>query len=468
MKRGYAISLALIVLLLTVSLSVSASYGLWRITKEDSNISVAESGCFEVIYINNEILSIQDFTPLNIENGRTTTPYSFAIENKCNTEKTAEIRLNILDNNTLETRGLTVYLTGDVELSPTKYSDLKNSHSVAPNLMHSKVLNTVTIPAKSTKRSNLKLWIDEKVVSSVDQNQIFKGMFEITDKESIVLPTFKETLLENNGGLETINTKSILDFNQIAVNEDGLFPIVDQDGTSYYFRGKSENNYVAFANKIWRIVRINGDETVRLILQDNIGDIEFNQNRNSQEYAGYTYPKNEENQDSLIKTMIDDWYKTNITDQDFDKYVAMSKYCNDTNSYEEGYHFFFNATKRIVNNKTPSLICEVDQETNFGGSYKLKVGLITADEAMLSGLNLKVPNPYGYLNNGTEFYTMTPSDYYIYSTYNMIVKQDGSLADTQVSNKKGVRPVLSLKSTLVVEGDGTINNPYRIEQDAQS
>ena len=39
----------------------------------------------------------------------------------------------------------------------------------------------------------------------------------------------------------------------------------DAYGNSYYYRGNVTNNYVKFADKYWRIVRINGDGTVRVI-----------------------------------------------------------------------------------------------------------------------------------------------------------------------------------------------------------
>lgn len=42
----------------------------------------------------------------------------------------------------------------------------------------------------------------------------------------------------------------------------------DDYGTSYYYRGGVEDNYVTFADMCWRIVRINGDGTTKLILED--------------------------------------------------------------------------------------------------------------------------------------------------------------------------------------------------------
>ena len=41
---------------------------------------------------------------------------------------------------------------------------------------------------------------------------------------------------------------------------------------TYYFRGAVENNYVKFAGQTWRIVRVNEDGTIRIIMQDGINN----------------------------------------------------------------------------------------------------------------------------------------------------------------------------------------------------
>ena len=57
--------------------------------------------------------------------------------------------------------------------------------------------------------------------------------------------------------------------------EIGMYSAEDDYGTSWYFRGVQSYNYVNFANFIWRVVRINGDGSVRMILEDPL-DIAHN------------------------------------------------------------------------------------------------------------------------------------------------------------------------------------------------
>lgn len=62
----------------------------------------------------------------------------------------------------------------------------------------------------------------------------------------------------------TIKTKTA-SFDVSPTNDEGLYMAPDDFGESYYFRGTVVDNYVEFAGYIWRIVRVNGDGSVRLV-----------------------------------------------------------------------------------------------------------------------------------------------------------------------------------------------------------
>lgn len=94
-------------------------------------------------------------------------------------------------------------------------------------------------------------------------------------------------------------TTAILSYNN---SESGLYSTADDEGTSYYYRGIVGGNYVKFANKYWRIVRINGDNSVRLIYDGTtphengesssnrqVGYSAFNSRWSDNAYVGYMY-----------------------------------------------------------------------------------------------------------------------------------------------------------------------------------
>lgn len=85
-------------------------------------------------------------------------------------------------------------------------------------------------------------------------------------------------------------------------SEIGLYATNDDDGTSYFYRGAVENNYLSFAGFIWRIVRINGNGSIRLIYSGtstnatgsatSIGTSQYNSKYFDPTYVGYKYHEN--------------------------------------------------------------------------------------------------------------------------------------------------------------------------------
>ena len=71
--------------------------------------------------------------------------------------------------------------------------------------------------------------------------------------------------LDITGKCPTMNADGSVNVTGIEATDGYLCSAKDAYGTSYYYRGNVTNNYVKFADKYWRIVRINGDGTVRVI-----------------------------------------------------------------------------------------------------------------------------------------------------------------------------------------------------------
>ena len=71
--------------------------------------------------------------------------------------------------------------------------------------------------------------------------------------------------LDTTGKCPTINSDGTVNVTKIEATDGYVCSASDAYGTSYYYRGNVTNNYVKFADKYWRIIRINGDGTVRVI-----------------------------------------------------------------------------------------------------------------------------------------------------------------------------------------------------------
>ena len=312
--------------------------------------------------------------------------------------------------------------------------------------------------------------------------------------------------LSSNGVKNTVTST--------ATRNEGIYETTDDYGTTYYFRGAVTNNYVKFANKYWRIIRINGDGSLRLIYDGTsahangeistdrqIGTSAFNSSFNDNAYVGYMYGQtgassysaaHANTNNSTIKTVVDNWYKTNIEDKGYSDKVADVIYCNDrkiyTGSSWNGYGTlgygtnattyepasrmltWTNGSSSWASTQTIKMTCSqkndaftVDDTSKGNGALTYPVGLITVDEALAGGGKGGSSNSSYYLYTGNYYWTMSP--YYFSGTvaFEFLVRSGGVIYNYNVSRSYGVRPVLSLKSDITLTGTGTQTDPWIVQ-----
>ena len=167
--------------------------------------------------------------------------------------------------------------------------------------------------------------------------------------------------------------------------------------------------------------------------------------------------------DSTAKTAVEAWYKKYIYDK-YDKYIEDTIYCNDRSINNNGP---FNpnggnikGNSLYFRGKTSDLSClnETDMFSTYNNKAKTsyKIGLITASEINILG-NINVLDVKNLL-------TMTPANF-SYSETNMYVGySSGSyLSQYSVYTTSSLRPVISLSPIAVVDGDGSMEHPYRVD-----
>ncbi len=187
--------------------------------------------------------------------------------------------------------------------------------------------------------------------------------------------------------------------------------------------------------------------------------------------------------DSTAKTQIDAWYNTNLSS--YTSYIEDTIYCNDRSISDlAGWnpdggnplgHLTFYPNHRFYTSYTPTLECNraLDRftvsSTNGNGNLTYPVGLITSDEVMYAGGKGYTINSNFYLYTNQEYWTLSPSelDQICNGPYcdasGIFLDSNGRLNSVGVTSIRGLRPVISLKSTdVVISGDGTQTNPYVI------
>ena len=314
--------------------------------------------------------------------------------------------------------------------------------------------------------------------------------------------------LDTSGKCPTVNDDGSVKVTRVETTNGYLCKAKDAYGDSYYYRGNVTNNYVKFADKYWRIVRINGYVTVRVIYDGTsahangensadrqIGTSAFNSNDMDNAFVGYMRGKtgassyadaHANTNNSTIKTYLDNWYKTNIVRTNNEQYLADNIFCNDrlisTNkprsdynnlgygTNNTAYRWYYGPWSGDGYNSSMRLMCPqkndaftVSDTTNGNGALTYPVGLLSTDEFVLAG-GWKTGNSRYYLYSGQYWWTSSPLDIYGYYASVCIVGSDGRYAADVLLRSYGVRPVLNLKAEVIKYGDGTANNPYRLTE----
>ena len=507
-------------LLVSVICIISVSYAFFVLyLRQTDNNSVTALSCFtSTLTEENSAINLTNEFPIKDEDGMKKTPFTFKITNNCNNYVKAYITIDSLKEGTANYI-LSKYMKANVSTKgSTDGTSLiigTQNTKVLDNKHNGYIIKEVGLNSKESKEFDLRLWIDYDTTKEQAAGMTYLSQVVIVTEPGID-NTLAGTVLRNNKVQTPLTTPGAA----VSTADEALLASAEDDyGTSYYFRGAVKNNYVEFANKCWRIVRVSGDGSVKLILHnDNPTGVAnpcdaannsasaafarysgetyksaYNTNYNDNAYVGFKYGTvgagdyaltHANTNKSTILTNLEAWYEKNNL-KNYEKVIADTVWCNDkTNVTDTSYDpwsitpnglgyaknvTYYGATQRLVGTSGsaggtgPSLKCNGELS-----KINSKVGLITADELALAGYAYAQNNKTTYLQeNATDTYwwSLSPNYFNGYSAYVWYVY--GSIGSfdnfNDVFNTNGVRPSISLKSTTNVTGNGTSEDPYIIE-----
>ena len=511
------------VMLLCIVLAVGASYAFFTagITSEDETTVTAEGGIMKINYNGGNTISLSGIYPrdevwatkiITVTGNNTTDAemyYKLTLVVDSNTFDTSDpLQYELVSINT-SNNGKVVPAISKINLTSSSLELGKGNFLKADNAVHTYQLK-IYYPLKDT-------------VQNSNQGAAFNAHVEITDdKGNSAIPapsgwyeaeegTMIATLRNNNEIKQVITVPG----KEASIASEALLASTEDDyGTSYYYRGAVDNNYVEFANKCWRIVRITGDGSIKLILHNNNENGVANPcsaENNSDEAAfigtsifndiegnvGYMYGDTESDD---YASRFANRYNSDILSELIEFYpkddslLADVIWCNDksfdlisTQASDIGTVNFYGAASRL-NLEKPSLVCPNDNnggklskytlndEKNGNGNLEHKIGLITADELIFAGYYLDEEdnnNQNVYLNeNATsnDWWTMSPASFELFKKKEghsiFIVSQAYGISESYPysiesnDNPVAIRPVIALVPTVKVTGTGTSEDPY--------
>ena len=169
----------------------------------------------------------------------------------------------------------------------------------SPKLIKTIVVNAGTTPS-----------VVEDTITISEASQSVNLDINLSTGETSITPIVKDYTIFSDGTLanaiesnhKITKNNTTPTFDDMATLEEGLYETEDDYGRTLYFRGAQTNNYVKFAGFTWRVVRINGDGSVRLILDGVLNTVKkegestspgtyskFNSVGDDNAYIGYMY-----------------------------------------------------------------------------------------------------------------------------------------------------------------------------------
>ena len=302
----------LLFLVIAITLIIGISYAL--LTKDivgSSNKVIYKIGDLDVKLddSSSKDISLANAIPQEDSEGLSGEPYSFLLINNGTTDLKYTIYLE--DDKEAKNKCGT-----DCELVPYKfirYNLASDSESLKTSNLSttSNALYTGTIKSKATDKFNLRVWLSIDADNTA-MNKYYFGKIKVVVGQGDSyckdngFNTLSDCMLVMNNhessvdiAKTNIKAKGTPDFSKTATTDEDLFMAKDDEGDSYYYRGAVKNNYVSFAGFIWRIIRRNGDGSIRMIYAGKktndtgeattIGNSQFNSKYWDPTYVGYKY-----------------------------------------------------------------------------------------------------------------------------------------------------------------------------------
>ena len=424
LKKENIVMIVLIVVMLLAIIGVS--YAAFNYSKTGTKLNSITTGSITMSYTESDsIISIDKALPTRDETGKVRLKEGEYFDFTVSSEIVGDININYeisakdvtTSNRKIDGSNIKLYLTrltdnGEEELmSPETYNEEINANSYTGRPTGEMSLYQGSMSSSESNRYRLRMWVDEKYNPQDDGGNLsFSVKINVYGKDGNkedLYKTVAETLLTSNLG-----------------NGD-----IYDDGEDTFITGEEPNNYIWYSGKLWRAVAVNNEaKTTKLVTHGTISTISYSDNSSAFE-GSYM-------EDWLNDTTVDG-FLGNLRDPD--RFIVTDSVWDAT-----------------MDDTALGSITRPNKTTTVTDA----VGLLNMYEYQTSYTGTTYEN--GYLNNRLQWWTLTQ-----YGTSNVLsVDYYGDMYYNAPGYPAGVRPSINLKSSIkIVDGDGTIDNPYRLEGD---
>ena len=270
-----------VTLLIVVICLIGVSYAFFTLyLRQSEENTITSLSCFSTTFTEEtNAISLEKTYAVTEDEGMSYSPFTFKIKNNCTDTIYAYITIDSLNEGAstnldsshvrynLSTKGTTDGTSATLKPSSTK--KLENGHNGF-------VIKTLALGSNEELEYDLRLWVDEATTASEGLSKTWSGqVVVVSDAEK---PSGTWEFPGNNSLLaaikrdNTVTTPLTTPGSEVSTSSEAVLASTEDDyGTSYYFRGAVTNNFVEYANMCWRIVRVTGDGSIKLVLYNYNG-----------------------------------------------------------------------------------------------------------------------------------------------------------------------------------------------------
>ena len=416
-----------LILLMVIAL-IGVSYAAFRFTGEGTKVNTITTGSITMTYEETDnTISLNGALPTRDATGKTRLNqgeyFDFTVSSNISGDVNINYEISAKDVTTSDRKidgsNIKLYLTrltddGTEEelMTPEVYNEESNANNFTGRPSGEMSLYTSSMSSSESNNYRLRMWVDEDYNPQGDggnlQFSVQINVYGLDGNPEDLLPTVSEKLLASDLG-------------------DGS---TYDDGVDTFITGEDPNNYIWYSGKLWRAVSVNKEaNTTKLVTQWNISATTYNASGNTAFEGSYM--------EEWLNDTTADGFLGNLREPD--KFIVTDA--------------VWDATLDIRNSGSIT-------RPNGTTTVTASVGLLNMYEYQSSYTGTTYSN--GYLNNGLDWWTLTP---YSSSRVRCVINY-GDAGRYTPTELFGVRPSINLKSSVrIVDGNGTIENPYRLEGD---
>ena len=416
-KENIIIIIILVIMLIAI---IGVSYAAFSFSQAGSVPNKITTGSITMTYTETDnTISLSNALPTTDKTGMTRLKEGEYFDFNVSSEITGEVNINYeisakeVGDGTIDGSNIKLYLTRLTEdgteeqlMTPEVYNEETDSNEYTGRPAGEMSLYTSSMNSSESNDYRLRMYVTEEYNPQGDGGGLtFKVQVNVYGKAGEKVKGVGETIIENLTSGDTYD-----------------------DGYDTFITGYNPNNYVWYSGKLWRAVSVNNEaKTTKLITQWNISAIPYSSGSTSFEGSYMEEWLNNTSADGFLGNL-----------RDYEKFIVTDSIWDNTLSTDD-----FGSIQRpdgttTVTNAVGLLNMYEYQSSNNGGTG-------------------------GYLNNGLAWWTITP--------YNTVSREwnvygSGVQNNLSVFTAHGIRPSINLKSNVkIVDGNGTEDNPYRLEGD---